>query len=348
MRKQLFSTASALLLTAAPCCTALAVDLTDKIELHGYGNAGYLQTSANQYLKADRSGTWDYYAAALLFTGTLNDKTKLWAQAFTSSGGPKRSHLDWMFVDYRHNSNFILRAGQIKLPMGLYNEVRDIEFVQLSTLKPMFYQEATEIADEAFRGVSVVFDHDLGNGSLSWDAYTGKTIDFQSSDIRYSGLRGGRVTYNTPVDGLRLMLSGHWEDVENVDTTAKSSEKTVLISAEYVNNHVDLKTEYVKKATFGISTKSGYLQAGYTLAEKWTPYIRSDFITTDYSQSDDPAYYQRTQTVGLGYKVNRNIGLRIEAHFNHGYALPVASLEAAAGAGVTDWRMLGTSVNFMF
>lgn len=336
-----------LFLALGYCDTALA-DFQDRVELHGFGSAGYLQTSGNKYLSADSSGTWDHYAAALLLTGTLADRTKLWGQVFTGSTGPNHTHLDWLFIDYHYNSNLALRAGRVKLPMGLYNEIREAEFLQLSAIAPMVYQVSSEIADEAFEGASLVFDHDLGGGSMSWDVFTGKTIDDQSAEIKYQGLRGGRITYNTPIEGLRFMASGHWENVERVTTAEKNTETTTMFSADFVRDNFDLKSEYAHKATFGIDSNSGYFQAGYTIAEKWTPYFRSDFVVTDISQSNDPSYYQRSQVVGLGYKVNKQVGLRVESHFNHGYGLPVASGEVAAGAGVIDWRILAASVNSMF
>ena len=104
MRKIFLSIASVVFVSAAACGTGNAIELTDAIELHGYGNTGYLQTSDNKYLKADNKGTWDYYTAALLFTGTVNENTKFWAQGFSSSAATGRVHLDWAFVDYKINS----------------------------------------------------------------------------------------------------------------------------------------------------------------------------------------------------------------------------------------------------
>ena len=348
MQKIFISIASVVFVSAACYGTVNAIELADAIELHGYGSTGYLQTSDNQYLKADNKGTWDYYAAALLFTGTLNENTKFWAQGFTSSVGPDRTHLDWAFIDYKINSKVTLRAGQIKFPVGLYNEIRDIEFLQLSTLKPIMYQEASEISHEAFQGASIVIDHDFGEGSLSWDAYSGKTYEKHSSEIKFGELGGVRVTYYTPLDGLKFMLTGHLERVERVDTGDKSTEALTMVSVEYLNNILDLKSEYAEKTTLGIKSTSGYLQAGIPLGPQWTPYIRSDYITTDTLQSNNPARYQKTQTIGLGYKINKNLGLRAEVHFNQGYALPVASKEVVDGAGITYWNIFATSINFIF
>lgn len=328
--------------------SACAMEIADNMELHGYANAGYLQATDNQYLQADRNGTWDHYAGALLFTATLTENSKLWIQGFTSSGGPNRTHLDWAFVDYQPSDSLTLRAGQIKLPIGLLNDIRDIEYIQLSTLRPLIYHEATRIVGEAFQGASLLAEQELGWGSLAWDVFGGSSVDYQPAEYRYSNLAGGRLTYSTPIDGLKFMLSGFSQDLEAIDSGMKSNSITRMLSIEYVNNLVDFKGEWAEKASFGMTMNAGYLQAGYHFDNQLTPYIRQDYLVTDLSRQDSPAYFQRALVLGLGYKVNSNLGLRLEGHDNYGYALPVASGEAAAGTGKAEWQMLAASVNVIF
>ena len=80
--------------SAAVAATALfplgvaAIELGDSVELHGYGHAGALATSDNAYLKADAEGTLDYYDIALLFTGRVSERAKVWAQFYAIYGEP--------------------------------------------------------------------------------------------------------------------------------------------------------------------------------------------------------------------------------------------------------------------
>lgn len=327
---------------------AHAVDLGDRLEIHGYGHQGYLRTSDNTYLGADTNGTWDYNALALVFTAKIDDKSKVWAQLHSTS---KRTRLDWAYYDYQVNNNLVARVGQMKTPIGFYNEIRDIEFLHLSTLNPALYNDASEIAHEAYRGAAVVYDHDFGGGSLSWDAYFGEVADPDAPvTLKNRRLVGGRVTYKTPVDGLRFMVSAYNNKQEDTATAKKGAKKVWVLSADYTNNNWDLKAEYAN-VNNGLENKSGktyYTQAGYTFAEKWTPYVRYDYITTDKTQSTDPSFYQKTVSLGVGYKINNSVSLRIENNWNRGYALPVASTEVTAGAGKTDWNMLAASVQFIF
>ena len=142
------------------------------------------------------------------------------------------------------------------------------------------------------------------------------------------------------------MLSGYRTRVETLADHSLSNEDRVLAGAEYVQGNWDLKTEYAKHKFFGVTSKGYYAQAGYTLHDKWTPYVRYDHYGADTTQSSDPSYNQKSAVVGLGYKFDANIGLRLEAHMNRGYAMPVASSEVAAGAGANRWSMFVAGVNF--
>lgn len=330
---------------------AHAVDVGDRLEIHGYGHQGYLQSRDNTYLKADNKGTWDYNALALVFTAKIDDKSKVWAQLHSTS---EQTRLDWAYVDFQLTGNLTGRAGQIKMPFGLYNEIRDIKFLQLSTLEPMLYQKASEMIDESFRGISAIYDHSVGSGSLSWDAYLGQETDWEGTGAetgrKFRLIVGGRATYKPPLEGLKFMASAYNSKVEDTAPLplANGNKKAWALSADYTNNNFDVKAEYGKKKFFNEESKTYYVQAGYTFAEKWTPFVRYDYITTDVAEKTDPAHYQKAKVLGLNYKINNNIAVRLENHWNKGYALPVASKEVTAGAGKTDWNMFVASINFIF
>lgn len=327
---------------------AHAVEIGDRVEIHGYGHQGYLQTNDNTYLGADSNGTWDFNSLALAFTGKIDDKATIWSQLHATS---KETRLDWMFLDYQVNNNLVARVGQIKLPLGLYNEISDVKFLHLATLAPALYSEAAEIAHEAYRGAAVNYTHDAGGGSLSWETYGGEVAKFHAAGaVKNRRLLGGRVTYKTPLEGLRFMASAYRNKQEDTLTATTGTSRAWLLSGDYTNNNWDLKAEYasVNHGLEGTKAKSYYTQAGYTFMEKWTPYVRFDYITTDKTQRSDPSFYQKTITLGVGYKLNNSVSLRLENHWNRGYALPVAAAEVAAGIGKPDWNMLAASVQFIF
>ena len=109
-----------------------------------------------------------------------------------------------------------------------------------------------------------------------------------------------------------------------------------------------MKTEYATHKLQGVKSDAWYVQGAYALSEHWKPYLRRDFVTTDRSQQSNPSYRQSTWVTGVGYRVNNSIGLKLENHFNNGYALPVAEGSVAPGAGTKSWNLLLVAADFQF
>lgn len=346
-----FSTAASmlgvlLLLAAGWGSCAYAVELGESAELHGYGHLGFLKTDANHYLKAGTEGTWQYRDLALLFTGKLNDRSKAWVQFYGTEG---KVRVDWAFVDYQLAIGPTLQVGQIKLPIGIYNEIRDVEFIRPSSMRPFLYQDAAEITDEAYRGLGLLYDHDLGGGSMSWNAYAGRIVEFEEDHPHiHKALVGVRAVYRTPVEGLSVMASASDSQLEMKESGEPGHKRVAVLSLDHVRGDLDLKAEYGRKTAYGETAETWYGQAAYTFGEKWTPYLRYDYVTTDRANRADPSFYQRSTVLGIGYKFTANVGLRLETHINHGYAMPVSSGEVEADAGETDWNMTAFSLNFFF
>ena len=126
------------------------------------------------------------------------------------------------------------------------------------------------------------------------------------------------------------------------------NEDREIVSASYVTDNYDIKTEYANHKRLSINSRGGYVQGGYTLNDKWKPYVRYDYFTTDKSQKSDPSYYQKTFMLGVEYRIGPNLTARVEDHFNRGYALPVASDEVTAGSGSDHWGLFVAGINFVF
>ncbi len=324
------------------------------IELHGYGYQDYVQASKNSYLGADKKGTWDNNFLGLVGAVSLNDKSKLWAQLQASSTDQNR--FTWFFVDYQFTNQLRGHIGRVKLPMGLYNEVIDAKNLQISQLEPSIYQGASDMMYDAYHGVGLDYDHDVGAGHLMWQVYAGNiydyTFDIATADAQDRRTFGGRITYRTPVDGLRFMLTLNRVQMQVITNGIKDStmrdEDRAILSASYVTDDYDLKAEYANHKRLSVTSRGGYVQAGYYLNDKWKPYMRYDYFTTDKSQKSDPSYYQKTFMLGVEYKIGPSLSVRVEDHLNHGYALPVASEEVSAGAGENNWGLFVAGVNFVF
>jgi hypothetical protein len=318
------------------------------IEVHGYGTQTYMQSTANQYLGADTRGTWDNNFLGIVTAVTLNDRTKLWAQLETSSTDATR--FTWFFVDYQISDALEAHAGRVKFPLGIYNEIIDAKFLQVSSLQPALYQEAADFVHDSYTGVGFDYNQSLGGaGELIWQAYGGNNYDTHppanSVDRR---AYGGRLTYRTPVDGLRFLISGYRTEVELLPDEGLVKEDRWIASIDFVRGDWNLKSEYGSRRFRGVSSDAYYVQAARTFASRWTPFVRYDSVTTDRALGQSDSYFQKIMVIGLDYRLNSNISLRAENHFNHGYALPVASGEVRSDAGAPSWSLFVIGLHFIF
>lgn len=325
-----------------------AVDFGNEFALHGYGNQDYAQTSNNTYEGADHRGTWDMNFFALVGTINLSERSKVWAQLETSSTDVTR--FTWFFIDYQLTDVATVHVGRVKFPLGLYNEINDVKFLQLSSLEPLIYQAAADFTHDSYTGAGLDYNHDLGTaGHVTWQVYGGNTYDTAPPATgRDRRMYGGRMTYNTPLDGLRFMVSGYRTQVEIFATNAMVTETKWIASADYVHAAWDLKSEYAARSFDGVDSYGYYVQAGRTFMEKWTPFVRYDHIITDKSQGNNDAFAQKDFVAGLSYKLLSNVSLRAEAHANRGFALPVASGETDPATAKRNWTMFVVGLQFIF
>lgn len=354
--KKCFGTVCALIIAAG---TSYAVELGN-IEIHGYGHQGFVMTDGNiislaeksgsAISKADNQGTFDYSNIALLFSDRITDKNNIWIQLY---GNSNHIRLDWAFIDHKFNNQLIARVGQIKTPTAIYNEIRDVKFLQLSTIEPFMYFEDS-LVSEAYRGIGITYDKETPGGKIVLDAFGGETVNFEEHpEKRDRVMIGGRLTCNTPIEGLRIMASAQTYNTEEIDTGERGNEKKYMASIDYANHGIDLKAEYFYLSGFQPLVPdlySYYIQAGYTLFDRLTPFARYDYLVTDKNQESDPSYYQKDITVGIGYKINSNIIFKAENHFMEGYSMPVLTMgnDFDASSANKNWNLTAFSMNFMF
>jgi hypothetical protein len=188
------------------------------LQIHGFVSQGFLLTTDNNYLADSERGSFEFTEVGLNFTQPLTDELRVGLQLFARDLGPLGDYsikADWFYVDYRHASWLGLRAGRVKLPFGLYNEVNDIDQARVPILLP---QSVYPVQNRDFllaqTGVEVYGYVQLGNGggALDYRLYAGTIFletnlapgspyDIESLNIPY--VAGGRLLWETPLPGLR-------------------------------------------------------------------------------------------------------------------------------------------------
>ncbi len=203
------------------------LDTISRVQIHGYVGQGFLYSSDNDYLFAGTSdGEFQYNDMALNFYTELTDDLSVGLQVFSRDLGDVGNNavsLDYAFADYKYNDLLGLRAGRMKMPFGLYGEVRDLDIARTSILLPQsVYREDFRDVFFSLNGFGVYGDVSMDSfGSLFYQGQIGSSsLDddnsavtklVESNNALQSGFKSdadimyvGQLIWNTPLEGLRL------------------------------------------------------------------------------------------------------------------------------------------------
>ncbi len=221
-------TAPTLLLLATAAAASAVDDLG--LQFHGFVSQGYLLTEHDNYLgTTEGPGSLNFNEFALSATASPIDRLRIGLQIFARSVGDYGSdslELDWAYADYRLTNNLGVTVGRFKIPHGLYNETRDLDMTRTEVFLPMSVY-STRLRDVylAVNGAEVYgtlpakalgsldgvfyvggqnFDN---NGAVAKDVENAGSFTAVNS-INLQRMAGGALTWNTPLDGLRLRASG--------------------------------------------------------------------------------------------------------------------------------------------
>jgi hypothetical protein len=190
------------------------------VEIHGFVSQGAFKTSGNNYLARDSErGSVEFSEAGLNFTKALGDDFRIGLQLFARDVGPigdYKPQLDWYYLDYRATDWLGLRAGRLKLPLGLYNETSDIDSARVPVLLPQslypiqsrdYYlaQTGGEVYGLVELGAAGALDYRAYGGTIFIDVPAYSAIGTTAVSIPY--LYGGRVLWRTPLYGLQAGVS---------------------------------------------------------------------------------------------------------------------------------------------
>jgi hypothetical protein len=214
-------------------------DAPASVEIHGFASQGFIATNRNNYLVRSTHGSFEFSEVGVNFTKRLSDKLRIGIQLFAHNLGATgnfRATADWFYLDYRFADWLGFRAGRVKIPFGLYNEINDVDAARVPILLP---QSVYPIQNRDYllaqTGVELYGSvRSLVAGSLEYRVYGGTIfIDTTSSSANspYQILSfgvpyvfGGRLLWETPLEGLRV---GGSVQTLRLDTSLLTKSKTV-------------------------------------------------------------------------------------------------------------------------
>lgn len=265
--------------------SAWSFDLGTKMRINGFLSQGYIKSQDNNFFGESKDGSFQINEFGLTLNGEITDNLRVGLQLLSrdlGAEGNNKINIDWGMVDYRPQNWLGVRLGKVKLPIGLYNQGRDSDFLRPAVFLPQsIYDENKRNLVVAATGASIYGNLSFGSGGdLEYQAYYGgvnfpedsgqaqgmralgtkmaakmgkKVVAFES-DNRY--VYGGSLIYSPPVEGLRLGVSYFTGKSEfdfkllGKDGGIASGKATgnnrdfIVYSAEYVREKLTLSLEY--------------------------------------------------------------------------------------------------------
>jgi hypothetical protein len=335
------------------------------IQIHGFVSQGGLLTTDNNYLAHTEHGSLEFTEAGLNFTKQIDDRLSVGAQLFTRDLGPQGNYsakFDWLQIDYRWKDWLGFRAGRVKVPFGFYNDTADIDAAQPVVLLPQsVYPETDRNFLLAQTGVEVYGYRPLGAaGALDYRAYTGSlflTLD-DSPDVHFSSvsvpwLVGGRVMWETPIEGLRAgfsALSGEIDanytllampqvsgltvllDESNYLGSVEYATDGFLFQAEYLWEHVHETTAYLdmQTAEAWVRAEGMYGLASYHVRPWLQTTLYYALVYPNLREKSGADHHQHDAAASVRFDINPHWILKLEAHYLRGTAV----VDSALNVGV--------------
>lgn len=270
----------------APTPAPVPFTLPD-IAIHGFVSQGAFLSTDNDYIGTSSRGSLELFEAGINFSSELTDRLHAGVQLISRNVGTlsdKAPRLDWGYLDYRHEEWLGLRAGVIKMPLGLYNEYTDIDAARLPILLPQgIYPVRNRDALLSHTGFAIYGRRAFATaGEIEYQAWLGTlTIprtallldggELDRVDTKY--VTGAQVFWSPPVEGLRvggsfLRASIDFHIVLDPDVVAE------LVAAMLVPADYDGKLLIAQRPTSLWVGSIEYLRGDWTFAAEYGRFLK--------------------------------------------------------------------------
>lgn len=328
---------------------------SEHFRLHGYLTTAYAElspdsdqqpnSSDDQILGLEEDGTWDYRIAALQLRYDPAPKHTLLVQLSHRKFGDSPLEdtdddveLDWLFYQYRFTDNFSIKAGRVPVPVGIFNEFRDVGTL-LPFFRPayVFYREGSFVSETIDGAVLVTSFFTDSDWSLDLDLYYGEFDLLESVaanttsvfEAEATDAYGAQLWLNTPVSGLRFGAGIQQYDVEGSGFhDGKRGWDTYHFSVDGVFDRFTARAEYKyfeipsnNSLLFDgeIQSENYYFQLGFNVTESLGLWVQSEYSPVDQSNinlTEGTESFQLREDLGasLVYSLRPNIVLKGEYH----------------------------------
>lgn len=325
------------------------------VETHAFLSQGLLKTTANDYLAKSKLGSFNFTEAGINFTKQLTDDLRMGVQLFARNLGATgnfNAKMDWFYLDYHWSDLLGLRFGRVKLPFGLYNDISDIDAARGPVLLPqsvypiqnrdyLLAQSGMEIYGYSGSGPAGALDYRLYGGTIFLTITNTPGSNTQLKDLNIPYVAGGRVLWETPVEGLRIgptlqALRLDSSFLFGSNPTPVSSHIPALLwvgSVEYVSQDLLLAAEYSRwhlqitdssnpavLPEAKVTSERVYGMASYRLNRWLQPTVYYSLIYPNTNDKHGRANQQHDLSATLRFDINRYWLIKLEGHYMVGTA----------------------------
>ena len=358
MRRRWMQTLGAVVVLAS-ASSARAIEIGDEtdpsaLDVHAFVSQAFLVTQNANWLARDSTkGSAQFSEVGINFTKPITDRLRVGVQLFSRILGPQGNYdtkMDWFYLDYRLRDWLGVRAGRVKIPFGLYNEINDADSARNAILLPqsvypvqnrdyLLAQTGGELYGRIHLGPNSALEYRVYGGTIIFDTTGTSSPQFQILDLHVPYLVGGRLMWETPLEGLRV---GGSVQALRLDTTLLTKNEQVAVripavlwvaSIEYAEHNLLVASEYSRwyvraessdPAVFPNSaqvvSERAYAMINYRITPWLQPGAYYALVFPDASNRSGRDHVQHDVAFTLRYDLTANWILKLEEHFMSGTA----------------------------
>jgi hypothetical protein len=330
----------------------------EKIQIHGGLSQGFLFSSSNNWLTTDSSnGSFRWNELMINFSDPLTEHLRAGIQLHSymlGQIGQQKVTVDWALGDYKFNDRFGVRAGKVKTPLGLFNDIQDVDVLFPWALLPQsVYPADMRSFHLAHTGFVAYGDIPLPHkaGSIDWQGFAGErsqdsdegfTLGLEESGIAVGDAsgptEGADVRWKTPLSGFLLgasyqktTLNAPSALTDGVATPAVFRYTTYDYYTEFERGKLKLDVEWniepsyerigVPQFTYQPS-RIYYFMGAWHFTDKLTAgtYYSYDWSPDGNRDHHDPDNYAKDTALNTRYDFNGHFYTKLEGHYVSGDA----------------------------
>lgn len=366
---------------------AVAADAADDLQVFGHLTQSYGESTRGSIAGTTEDGTTDLRKIAIQLRWTASEKETVIVQLSHERNGDDlfqppgdEVEIDWAFYERMLGPQSTLKVGRLNVPLGIYNQVRDVGTVLPFFSLPVSFYAGVLSTAETVDGIS--FAHTFAPRSAwsleteiyagGWDTFqqrvsTTSKFGIENLEARAERGIGLQLWLDTPVNGLRLgagaltwLLDGpnsgaekdRW-DAYHVSIDASFERWVFRAEARRWRFDQDFGAFLgLPVAIEGRAGRNGY----YGQLGAWiTPEIGLFVQYDDTGLEDNLGLIPQLDTfnedfaAALNYRFRPDLVARVEYHVARTrFPLGVADLPTMVGAPLVDvnWLIAGLSVSF--